>query len=183
MKNSYFTLSSDNIGKYTNTSSGWASFLTLLCFSLAGVCFFLFAGISDLKDFSFVYCGSILLGVICIAMAGYTFLHHLKKEAERNNGGYVIIRDFLKKKVLTEKENRDVACFYFQNYQTCFQQPILGSKKEFDQLQENKDCYLIFDNQGNCLSIFDCDTTQIDSSVAENMIYSYSVFLDLEDYS
>ena len=44
-----------------------------------------------------------------------------------------------------------------------------------------KDCYFLFNNSGNCLSVFECDNTKIDSDVADNMIYTYSEFLDLED--
>ncbi|MBQ8131289.1 MAG: hypothetical protein IJ193_02230 [Bacilli bacterium] len=181
MKDQYFVLNSNNIGKYTNSSSGFTSFSILLCLALSGVCFFLFAGQVDSSKMFLAYYGSVILGVLCLALAAFTYIRHLKKDAEQNNGGYVIIKDFLRKKAIAPVNHKNVPCFYFQNYQNCFNVPIIGTKKEFELLDENKDCYLLFDNYGNCLSIFECDSTGIDSSVAGNMIYSYSEFLELED--
>ena len=176
MKDRVVVLNSNTINKYTSSSSGFTSLSILACLCLAGVCFFLFAGQVDSSKI-FAYYGSVVLGVFCIALGGYTFIHHLKKEDERNNGEYVIIKDFLTKKQMENKDH----CFYFQNYHTCFQGPIIVSKKVFDGIDEKKDCYLLFNNNGNCLSVFECDHTEIDSTVSDNMIYSYSEFLDLED--
>jgi hypothetical protein len=181
MKDRIVVLNSNTVSKYTSSSSGITSLSILACLCLASVCFFLFAAQTDSSSLFLAYYGSVILGVFCIALGGYTFIRHLKKEDERNNGGYVIIKDFLSKKQVENINHKNVPCFYFQNYHTCFQVPIKVSKSVFDGIDEKKDCYLLFNNSGNCLSVFECDNTKIDSDVADNMIYTYSEFLDLED--